>query len=140
VELENVVKAVEEAGGGATVDWLAADAKMSHRQAAKLVARGVARGWMTRADGRISLTDTGRTAARRLTRAHELWEAFLKREVGLPDDHVHDAAEWIEHHLDDERLEEVAGVIASGAPALGAPTLGEPASAGGSRSESDVRP
>ncbi|HSI35688.1 MAG: metal ABC transporter permease [Phycisphaerae bacterium] len=128
VELENVVKAVEEAGGGATVEWLASDARMTRRQAAKLVARGIARGWMTRTDGRIALTDTGRTAARRLTRAHELWEAFLKREVGLPDDHVHDAAEWIEHHLDDERLAEVAGVV-GGSP-------GEPASAGGSRSES----
>jgi len=116
VELENVVKAVEEAGGGATVEWLASDARMTHRQAAKLVARGTARGWIVRTNGQIALTPAGHAAARRLTRAHELWEAFLKREVGLPDDHVHDAAEWIEHHLDDERLEEVAGIVAGPRP------------------------
>jgi manganese/zinc/iron transport system permease protein len=104
VELENVVKAVEEAGGEATVGALAADARMTARQTSAVVARGVARRWLTRDGDRVALTDGGRTAGRRLRRAHELWELYLRQEVGLADDHVHDAAEWIEHHLDDDRL------------------------------------
>lgn len=104
VELENLVKAVEEAGGEATQDSLGLLAHMTARRTGKLIARGIARGWLVLKEQRIALTEAGVVAAKRLTRAHELWEAYLQREVGLAEDHVHDAAEWIEHHLDDQRI------------------------------------
>ena len=105
VELENLVKAVEEMGTSATPAALAREAGMSGGRMSAVMGRGVSRGWLSREGGRVSLTDEGRASARRLQRAHELWEAFLHREVGLPSDHVHDAAEWIEHHLNREKIE-----------------------------------
>ena len=111
VELENLVKAVEELGARAQPAALAAEAQMTAARTAALIARGVAREWLTRDGELVALTELGRGAARRLQRAHELWEAYLRQEVGLPADHVHDAAEWIEHHLDDEQVEGLEAAV-----------------------------
>ena len=43
------------------------------------------------------LTASGRTEARRILRRHRLWETYLVDEAGLAPDHVHDAAELLEH-------------------------------------------
>ena len=50
--------------------------------------------------GNRRLTDAGRTAARNLVRAHRLWETYLDTHFDLPRDHLHDAAERMEHFLD----------------------------------------
>jgi ABC-type Mn2+/Zn2+ transport system permease subunit len=57
--------------------------------------------WVT-ADrvGPPRLTDAGRIAARNLVRAHRLWETYLDTHFDLPRDHLHDAAERMEHFLD----------------------------------------
>ncbi len=34
-------------------------------------------------------------------RSHRLWEAYLVEYLGLPIDHVHDPAEWMEHYIDE---------------------------------------
>ena len=52
------------------------------------------------------LTELGVRRARRLVRAHRLWEAYLVDEAGLSPDHVHDTAELLEH----------TGVAPSGGP------------------------
>ncbi|MDX1945847.1 MAG: metal ABC transporter permease [Pirellulaceae bacterium] len=57
------------------------------------------RGWLTPFGG---LTDAGRDAARSLIRAHRLWESYLDTYFDLPRDHLHDAAERMEHFLDPE--------------------------------------
>jgi Mn-dependent DtxR family transcriptional regulator len=44
----------------------------------------------------------------RLAKAHVAWEAYLQRQLNLRSDHVHDAAEWIEHYLEDEKIGEIA--------------------------------
>jgi Mn-dependent DtxR family transcriptional regulator len=44
-----------------------------------------------------------------LANAHLAWEAYLQRELKLPSDHVHDAAEWIEHYLEEEKVGEISG-------------------------------
>jgi manganese/zinc/iron transport system permease protein len=46
------------------------------------------------------LTASGRAQARDLIRTHRLWEAFMSAELNLPADHVHDAADRIEHYTD----------------------------------------
>ena len=56
---------------------------------------------------RLALTVDGQEAAKRLVRAHRLWETFLVNEVGLTEDQIHDAAEKYEHLLTDELLDEV---------------------------------
>ncbi|TWT29307.1 metal ABC transporter permease [Blastopirellula retiformator] len=50
-------------------------------------------------DGYI-LTEAGQLEARRLMRAHRIWETYLQR-VGMPEDSLHDRAHLLEH-LNDE--------------------------------------
>jgi ABC-type Mn2+/Zn2+ transport system permease subunit len=71
------------------------------------------RAWVERDDGGgLSLTETGRTAARNLVRAHRLWESYLDTHFDLPRDHLHDAAERMEHFLDPQLQEELATELA----------------------------
>ena len=62
--------------------------------------------------GAPRLTDTGRTAARNLVRAHRLWETYLDTHFDLPRDHLHDAAERMEHFLDPELQAELDAELA----------------------------
>jgi manganese/zinc/iron transport system permease protein len=56
----------------------------------------------------LRLTDAGRAQARRLVRAHRLWEAYLVERLGLPLDHVHEPAMRMEHYLDEQLQQEIA--------------------------------
>lgn len=111
VETENLVKTIEELAGVATISTVAGAAQLSTRRVEGIVSRAVSRGWVGREADRLFLTDSGRQAAARLAKAHLLWEAYLQQEVGLAADHVHDAAEWIEHHLDEDRIEGLQQMI-----------------------------
>jgi manganese/zinc/iron transport system permease protein len=84
-----------EAGGQNFVAWLA---RWSLRR----------QGLITRAG---QLTDRGRVAARSLVRAHRLWETYLDTHFDLPRDHLHDAAERMEHFLGAELQEEIAAEL-----------------------------
>jgi Mn-dependent DtxR family transcriptional regulator len=64
------------------------------------------------AGGQQRLTDAGRTAARNLVRAHRLWETYLDTHFDLPRDHLHDAAERMEHFLDPELQAELDAELA----------------------------
>ena len=76
--------------------------------------RGViGRGWVSVRQGQIALTDAGHRRAELLASAHELWEQYLRQEVGLADDHLHDPAEWVEHFLDENRIEELKASLKS---------------------------
>ena len=55
----------------------------------------------------IRLTDKGRALARRLVRAHRLWETYLADQMGLTAEQIHDDAERLEHWLTDELLDAV---------------------------------
>jgi manganese/zinc/iron transport system permease protein len=70
-------------------------------------------GWITK--DRMQqprLTEAGRTAARKLVRAHRLWETYLDTHFDLPRDHLHDAAERMEHFLDPELQAELDAELA----------------------------
>lgn len=54
-------------------------------------------GYVEVGDGRVTLTSSGRAAARELIRKHRLWETYLVQEAGLATDHVHETAELLEH-------------------------------------------
>jgi ABC-type Mn2+/Zn2+ transport system permease subunit/Mn-dependent DtxR family transcriptional regulator len=106
VELENLIKTIQESGGQITLPVLVREQQMSPALLHRIASRGQSRNWLTRdAAGALALTKEGQQAAHRLRRAHELWEAYLQQELSLPPDHVHEAAEWIEHHLDQEQLQ-----------------------------------
>jgi ABC-type Mn2+/Zn2+ transport system permease subunit len=59
----------------------------------------------------LALTDSGRAAARSLVRAHRLWESYLDAHFDLPRDHLHDAAERMEHYLGAELQAELAAEL-----------------------------
>lgn len=63
------------------------------------------RNWMDK--GGLHLTEKGQEEARRLVRAHRLWETYLVNEIGLTAEQIHEDAEKYEHLLTDEILDEV---------------------------------
>jgi ABC-type Mn2+/Zn2+ transport system permease subunit len=69
-------------------------------------------GWVTRDGTGARLTESGRVAARNLVRAHRLWETYLDTHFDLPRDHLHDAAERMEHFLDPELQAELDAELA----------------------------
>ena len=114
--MENLLKAVEDRAGaaGAPVPEaaLAAELNVAPRDLRTVLARAAGRAWVTTGPQGIALTAAGKGQSQRLVRAHALWEQYLRAEVGLEADHVHDAAEWIEHYLNDERIEDLDRLLA----------------------------
>jgi manganese/zinc/iron transport system permease protein len=71
------------------------------------------RGYVTRDRlDELQLTSAGRGAARSLVRAHRLWESYLDTHFDLPRDHLHDAAERMEHYLGADLQQELASELA----------------------------
>ena len=117
---ENLLKAIDElsakqGGGAVPVDVVLADLGRP-RTFADALASALRRQWVTLTPdpdgGRLALTDGGRAQSVRLVRAHELWERYLRQEVGLDADHVHDAAEWVEHYLSEDKVGELDALLA----------------------------
>ncbi len=54
------------------------------------------------------LTDSGRQAAGELVRSHRLWEGYMSKHFGLPDDHLHDTATRVEHFIGPREREELS--------------------------------
>ncbi|MDF1863865.1 MAG: iron chelate uptake ABC transporter family permease subunit [Saprospiraceae bacterium] len=59
----------------------------------------------------LKLTKNGQKEARRLVRAHRLWETYLVNKVGLTAEQIHEDAEKYEHLLTDEILDEVDATL-----------------------------
>jgi len=55
----------------------------------------------------LQLTEEGIDAAKKLVRAHRLWETYLVQKIGLTEEQIHEDAEKYEHLLTDELLDEV---------------------------------
>jgi ABC-type Mn2+/Zn2+ transport system permease subunit len=90
----------QEPVASALVRWLAG-LRLAHNE------------WVTSdRPGELQLTDAGRSAARILVRAHRLWETYLDTHFDLPRDHLHDAAERMEHFLDPELQAELDAELA----------------------------
>ena len=52
-------------------------------------------------DGLVELSPSGKQEALRLLRNHRLWETYMNQ-LGLPEDHVHDPADAVEHFINVE--------------------------------------
>jgi manganese/zinc/iron transport system permease protein len=87
-------EAVAAVGGG----WLARWALVMLRRRGRVELR----------EGRLHMTDDGRWRAARLVRGHRLWEAYLVKHLGLPPDHVHAAADRVEHFIQQPLREELS--------------------------------
>ncbi|MCI0455889.1 MAG: metal ABC transporter permease [Gemmataceae bacterium] len=57
--------------------------------------------------GELRLTEPGRRRAESLVRSHRLWEAYLGENFELPLDHLHEAAERMEHFVGPELQKEL---------------------------------
>jgi manganese/zinc/iron transport system permease protein len=86
-------EAVAAVGGGTLARWALA---MLRR-----------RGRIELRDGQLHMTDDGRWRAARLVRGHRLWETYLVKHLGLPPDHVHAAADRVEHFINQPLREEL---------------------------------
>ena len=68
----------------------------------------IRRGSLAEVDnGAWKLTESGRTAARSLVRAHRLWETYLAGRASIPSSHLHAAAERLEHVTDPTLAEQL---------------------------------
>ena len=61
---------------------------------------------ITGTDGQYQLTEAGQREARRLLRAHRLWETYLSH-VGMPAERIHEHAHALEHLHDEQLVDEL---------------------------------
>ena len=113
---ENVIKTVHELAPSASpygvgVASLGELLQMPEWQVGRVVRRAAGKGWASSQQGVITLTPAGHQRAQLLASAHELWEQYLQKEVGVAPDHLHDPAEWVEHYLNEERVEELRATV-----------------------------
>lgn len=77
-----------------------------------LAARGLSAGGdVTVQRGAYQLSDSGREKAKRLVRAHRLWESYMAKHFDLPDDHLHESAARVEHFLSAELRDKLAAEL-----------------------------
>jgi Mn-dependent DtxR family transcriptional regulator len=112
ITIENLIKTLDELTATRNAQAvpradLAAELRMEPRSFDRTLRRAAAQGFVQIDDGAVRLTGPGRARSARIGRAHTLWEEYLQQKVGVAPDHVHDAAEWIEHHLSDEAVREI---------------------------------
>jgi len=116
VAVENLVKTIEELSTGMppalSEAKLISEMKLSPRRLQRAKKRAIAMNWIAQNGGQLFLTDAGQAHGRHLTHAHQLWELYLLEQLGVAPDHVHDAAEWIEHHLSDTDLLQLESLLA----------------------------
>jgi ABC-type Mn2+/Zn2+ transport system permease subunit len=70
-------------------------------------------GQIEQREGTWQLTDAGRNAAREFVRTHRLWESYLNTRLDLPPDHVHAAADRVEHYTGPDLREQLASDLAN---------------------------
>lgn len=71
----------------------------------KTLQRMISSGWIQPLENDdFLLTEAGQLEARRLMRAHRIWEAYLAR-LGTPSDQIHDKADLLEHVNDEAAVD-----------------------------------
>ena len=74
------------------------------------VGRLTRKDWIARRNGAYALSPSGVTQAAGLLRSHRLWETYLNR-LGLPQDHVHDPADALEHFTGEQLQKELRAEV-----------------------------
>lgn len=119
VAYQNLIRALGEAeerdGEGASLSFheLLAARSWTSRKLRALLRRGRRLGEITtHADGRTSLTPTGRTKANRVLRNHRLWELYLIRYADIAPSQVDRDADRVEHVLSQQIVLELERALA----------------------------
>lgn len=80
---------------------------IGRRRRKKLRARLDAHGYLLKGEGPMRLSELGYETGRKVVRAHRLWETYLHQISALPMDHLHGAAEKLEHVTDTDMRQEL---------------------------------
>lgn len=62
-------------------------------------------------DNGYELTDTGRSAAKKLVRSHRLFEMYMVTHFDIPHDHLHETAARVEHYIDADMRSEMSSEL-----------------------------
>lgn len=98
----------EYAGTPATTASLAGATGLSLERAGELVGELSAAGLATISAHVLRLTESGREQARRIVRAHRVYETYLAHKTGVTSDQWHRRADHAEHHLSAEDVDALA--------------------------------
>ena len=113
---ENLLGSVYRLGGtpraeAVTLEEAAARLGYPPEKLAAALRRCRIRGELTVESEGILLTEEGSEKVGGIIRGHRLWESYMIREMGAASDHVHDAADHIEHHLQPALVKELAKLL-----------------------------
>ncbi|HTE18965.1 MAG TPA: metal ABC transporter permease, partial [Armatimonadota bacterium] len=112
--LRSLYEVAEHAGAWdvrLTAEELAAHRGRSAQAVVVQLLRLQREGLVTAASGRYGLTERGLGIAYKVVRNHRLWEMFLMHEGQLGADHVDRDADFIEHHLSRDTVEELERLL-----------------------------
>lgn len=98
----------EYAGTAASTASLAGATGITLERAGQLIGELSGAGLATSSAKGIELTDAGREQARRIVRAHRVYETYLAHRTGLASHHWHRRADAAEHHLSSEDVDALA--------------------------------
>ena len=117
---ENLLRAVYSLGpqpsAVASVPALSERMRIMPTELGRTVRRLRREGWVEPAGSGVGstavrLTDKGVNMAKRMVRAHRLWETYLVNQVGVAQDHAHPDAETVEHLLGDKLLDRLDDLL-----------------------------
>jgi len=113
---ENLLGSVYRLGGtppteGVTLEEAAARLGYPPEKLGAALRRCRIRGELTVGIEGILLTKRGREKISGIIRGHRLWESYMIHEMGAAADHVHDAADLIEHHLQPTLVKELEKLL-----------------------------
>jgi len=90
------------------VNSIAGNINISADKAAKLVNRLLELDLVVLLDGKVGLSDLGRSDALRIVRTHRLWERYMADKTGIKPEEWHVQADRIEHEVTEEETEQIA--------------------------------
>lgn len=91
--------------GNLGIEAITQKLNFTKQQISAITEKLVKRGFLTKTP--LMLTTKGLEEARRLVRAHRLWETYQVEKMGIGLDYIHDEAEKYEHILTEDILNEV---------------------------------
>lgn len=98
----------EYAGTPATTASLAGSTGIDLERAGDLVGKLAAEGLAVSSAAGLQLTDRGREKARRIVRAHRIYETYLAHQTGVASDQWHRRADDAEHRLSQQDVDNLA--------------------------------
>lgn len=104
---EDVIKGISKSKNIATLPCLIQRLGITQKQILQSISRLKSASIVNEVEEGYSLTFAGKQQAEVLIRAHRLWETYQVNHMGIKEDRIHEEAEYLEHHLTEELLDEL---------------------------------